>query len=42
MYDALRLEITPNSADPASTGWNDYAYVTSGVEKPANDAVGNQ
>ena len=42
MYDALRLEITPNSADPASTGWNDYAYVTSGVEKPANDAVANQ
>jgi hypothetical protein len=42
MYDALRLEITPNSADPASTGWNDYAYVTTGIEKAANDALGNQ
>jgi hypothetical protein len=42
MYDALRLEITPNSADPASTGWNDYAFVTTGVEKAANDAASNQ
>jgi hypothetical protein len=32
MYDALRLEITNNSADPALTGWNDYAYVDCTVE----------
>ena len=42
MYDALRLEITPSSADPASTGWNDYAFVSSAGEKAANDAVSNQ
>ena len=41
-YDALRLEIAPNSADPAVTGWNDYAFITSGTEKAANDAVNNQ
>jgi hypothetical protein len=36
------MEITPNSADPASTGWNDYAFITSGTEKAANDALANQ
>ena len=28
MYDALRMEITNTSASPATTGWNDYAYIT--------------
>jgi hypothetical protein len=42
MYDALRMEITPNSADPASTGWNDYAFVYGTTERAANDAVANQ
>jgi len=42
MYDALRMEITPNSADPTATGWNDYAYITTGTEKAANDSIANQ
>jgi hypothetical protein len=41
-YDALRLEITDNSADPAVAGWNDYDYVDANGYKPANDAVANQ
>jgi hypothetical protein len=41
MYDALRLEITPNSASPATTGWNDYTYVTgSNSQSSPNDALG--
>jgi hypothetical protein len=44
-YDALRLEITNQSAAHESTGWNDYEFVTSGasgtVYEPANDAVNN-
>jgi autotransporter-associated beta strand protein len=27
-YDALRFEITNNSASPSTTGWNDYEYIT--------------
>jgi hypothetical protein len=42
MYDALRMEITPNSAAHGATGWNDYEFVTSGAYEPANDAVNNQ
>lgn len=41
-YDALRLEITGTSADPAVTGWNDYDYVDANGYKPANDAIANQ
>jgi len=26
LYDALKLEISPNPADPAVTGWNDYDW----------------
>jgi hypothetical protein len=40
-YDALRLEITGTSAAPATRGWHDYEYVTSGTYTPANDAVAN-
>jgi rhamnogalacturonan endolyase len=39
--DALRLELTNNSANPTLTGWNDYTFVTSGTTTPANDAVPN-
>lgn len=42
MYDALRMEITPNSAAHEASGWNDYEFVTSGAYEPANDGVNNQ
>jgi rhamnogalacturonan endolyase len=42
MYDALRLEITNTSADPAVTGWNDYEYLYGSTYTPANDALANQ
>jgi hypothetical protein len=42
MYDALRLEITNTSADPAVTGWNDYEYLYGSAYTPANDALANQ
>ncbi|MGA3045289.1 MAG: hypothetical protein ABSD67_01605 [Terracidiphilus sp.] len=42
MYDALRLEVTNTSADPAVTGWNDYEYLYGSTYKPANDALQNQ
>ncbi len=41
MLDAMRMEITNTSADPAVTGWNDYEYVNSSKYTPANDAVPN-
>jgi hypothetical protein len=41
MYDALRMEITPTSADHTVTGWNDYTFVSASVSEPANDAVPN-
>ena len=41
MLDALRMEITNTSADPAVTGWNDYEYVDSSKYTPANDALAN-
>jgi hypothetical protein len=45
MWDALRMEITNTSADPAVTGWNDYTWVTgpndSNNEFP-NDAASQQ
>ena len=45
--DALRLELTNTSADPATRGWNDYTFLTAGATAgttattPANDAVPN-
>lgn len=39
MYDALRLEISPTGANPSTTGWHDYEYMTSTVDTPADDAV---
>lgn len=42
MYDALRMEITNKSADPAVTGWHDYEFLYGAVYTPANDAVPNQ
>lgn len=41
-YDALRMEISNQSASPAATGWNDYDYVNSSGFTFANDAVANQ
>jgi len=41
MLDALRMEITNTSSDPAVTGWNDYEYVNSSKYTPANDALAN-
>jgi len=38
-YDALRMEISKTGANPNTTGWHDYEYVTSGTYIPANDAV---
>ncbi len=41
LYDALRLEITNKSAAPATTGWNDYHYITgSNTQFAPNDAAG--
>ena len=40
-YDALRMEISPRGANPTTTGWHDYEYVTSGTYVPANDAMAN-
>ena len=41
MYDALRLEITNQSAAPSVTGWNDYEFLYGNTYVPANDAVPN-
>ena len=41
-YDALRMEISNTSANPAVTGWNDYDYVDAGTSSFANDSNGNQ
>lgn len=38
-YDALRMEISKSGANPNTTGWHDYEYVTSGTYIAANDAV---
>jgi len=42
--DALRLELSNTSADPAVTGWNDYTFIYgSGTSQVtyANDAIAN-
>ena len=42
MYDALRMEITNTSANPSTTGWDDYTYInSSGTTAPVN-SVGLQ
>lgn len=41
MLDALRFEITPTSADPAATGWNDYTFAYGSKVTVANDALAN-
>jgi Polysaccharide lyase family 4, domain II/Polysaccharide lyase family 4, domain III len=38
-YDALRMEVSSRGANPNTTGWHDYEYVTSGTYIAANDAV---
>ncbi len=39
MYDALRMEISSKGANPSTTGWHDYEYVTPSVYTAADDAV---
>jgi len=39
--DAWRLELTNNTSNPATTGWNDYTYVAPSITTPANDAAPN-
>ncbi|HEV2137093.1 MAG TPA: polysaccharide lyase family protein [Terracidiphilus sp.] len=41
-YDALRMEISNQSANPTATGWNDYDYVDATTSSFANDAISNQ
>jgi rhamnogalacturonan endolyase len=40
-YDALRMELTNNSADPAVTGWHDYEYLYKTTDTKPNDAITN-
>ncbi len=40
-WDALRMEITPTSSNPAVTGWNDYTYISPSTTTLPNDAVPN-
>ena len=40
-YDALRMELTNASADPATTGWHDYEYLYKTTDTKANDAISN-
>jgi len=39
MYDALRMEISSRGANPSTTGWHDYEYVTPTTYVAANDSV---
>jgi rhamnogalacturonan endolyase len=39
--DAIRLELSNIGASPTVTGWNDYEFVTSGIDTAANDSVPN-
>ena len=41
MYDALRMEITNQSAAPATTGWNDYEFLYGSTYVGANDGAEN-
>ena len=39
--DALRLELSPTTSNPAVRGWNDYEWVSGSSDTPANDTVAN-
>ncbi len=39
--DALRLELTDTSADPATRGWNDYEFVDSSTDTKVQDGLPN-
>jgi len=39
--DALRLELTNSTTDPAVMGWKDCEFVYNKTDKPANDAAPN-
>jgi len=39
--DALRLELTNTSADPAVRGWNDYEFISKTADTKANDTLPN-
>ena len=39
--DALRLELTNTSADPATRNWNDYEFVYKSTDVQANDTLPN-
>jgi hypothetical protein len=41
MYDALRMEISAAGANPTTTNWHDYEYVTPTTYTAADDAVAN-
>jgi len=40
-YDALRMELTNTSADPAVRGWNDYEFLYKTTDTKANDSLPN-
>jgi hypothetical protein len=40
-WDALRMELTNASADPAVTGWHDYEFLYNTTDTKPNDAVAN-
>jgi hypothetical protein len=40
-WDAMRMELTNNSADPAVTGWHDYEFLYNTTDTKPNDAVVN-
>ena len=40
-YDALRMELTKTSADPAIRGWHDYEYIYNSVDTKADDSLPN-
>jgi hypothetical protein len=39
--DAWRLELTNNTSNPATTGWNDYTYISGTTTTLNNDTVPN-
>ena len=41
MYDALRMEIDNTGANPATTGWDDYYYITGPNTQTSPNWVGN-
>jgi hypothetical protein len=41
MPDAIRMEITNSTGDPAVTGWHDYEYVNASKYTAATDAAAN-